>query len=390
MINRECKGFGCLHDFIRRGYYGGRVEVLTEKFDGPGQLSLGDFNSMYPAVMLEPMPMELKAIGPTFDFDRMAKHYLGFVECEVYIPKDTYLPPLPYRFENRLVFPVGCFSGVWSSVELQRIRKIGGGIRRVIDSAWFSSSSIFSDFIRHWYAFRDKTQKTWTESLDAVAKLMLNSLYGKFGMSEDRTKIWIGPGDEDFANHKLTPLGQLTNEVYTEKVRSSSSYVIPQISAWVTALARCKLWDAMLALKERGKRLWYCDTDSIVTDDTVSDSKKLGDLKLDSRINCAWFVAPKLYWIDVGGTDKIKAKGFGGGFDKKELTRDEFEKLVKYRSKVTLRKLIKARGMFRGKKLQMETMQKGLKGAVNNGVNVLDSKRIHLPNGETKPLVINE
>jgi hypothetical protein len=118
-----------------------------------------------------------------------------------------------------------------------------------------------------------------------VAKLMMNSLYGKFGMNEDRREIIVlGKGEKppEGATFPRFEDGQedlLSRVCYVEK-HVSPPYIIPQISAQITALARIRLWTFMADIVRRGGSLYYCDTDSIITDlCDIPTSSELGALK---------------------------------------------------------------------------------------------------------------
>lgn len=113
---RECEGecHGCLHDFVRLGYYGGRTEVF-ERRSLDKRLKYFDINSSYPASMMHPMPAG-KAVFPKSTslelFFEFRKSHIGFVECEVEIPKSCKIPPLPLRHGAKLIFPTGKIKGV--------------------------------------------------------------------------------------------------------------------------------------------------------------------------------------------------------------------------------------------------------------------------------------
>jgi hypothetical protein len=286
--NEACNA--CLHDWIRKAYYGGRTEVYRSFGRG---LSYYDINSSYPRAMLEDMPGGVvKQYGSKkgiADFDRIEKDAIGFVECEVFIPRSCYLPPLPYRDEQRgkLIFPTGTFRGIWPWDELKLLRDplVNGRITQITRSVWYGRKTLFFDFVKELYRYRDKNSPFYEEGLSEVAKRMLNSLYGKFGMNEDRKEILIlGPGEKppEGATFPRFEDGQedlLSKVCYIEK-HVSPPYVIPQISAQITALGRIRLWNGMADVLRRGGALYYCDTDSIITDlCSLPTSTELGALK---------------------------------------------------------------------------------------------------------------
>jgi len=300
----------CLHDWIRKAYYGGRTEVYRSSGRG---LSYYDINSSYPRAMLEDMPAGVcKQYGPkktVADFHRIERAAIGFVECEVYIPPTCYLPPLPYRDEQRgkLIFPTGTFRGVWPWDELKLLFDplVRGEIRTVVRSVWYQRKSLFFDFVKELYAYRDKKLDSYDEGMALIAKLMMNALYGKFGMNEDRREILVlGKGEQppEGATFPRFEDGQedlLSRVCYVEK-HVSPPYIIPQISAQITSLARIRLWGFMADILRRGGSLYYCDTDSIITDlSDIPISTELGALKneypgefLDVEIS-----GPKMYLL---------------------------------------------------------------------------------------------
>ena len=150
-------------------------------------------------------------------------------------------------------------------------------------------------------------------------------------------------------------------------------------------MARCRLWDSMQSCLKAGHKVYYCDTDSIVTDAEIQSSKAIGELKAVCKIKRARFVAPKLYFLDKeDGELEVKAKGFSGGFGSGKLTEREFRLLVDYRQKIKIKRIIKLKEGLRNieKFPSMQTEEKGLKH--------LDEKRIHLPDGNTIAKVIYE
>ena len=57
--------------------------------------------------------------------------------------------------------------------------------------------------------------------------------------------------------------------------------------------------------------LYYCDTDSIITDTVLPTSSRLGDIKLEDKISEFIALAPKLYsYKNTSGDILIKSKGF--------------------------------------------------------------------------------
>jgi hypothetical protein len=266
------------HSMARDAYFGGRTEVYRSHGE---RLYYYDRNSSYPAAMLEPMPVGRAVWHRGVPTDGMLKSRIGLVSCDVVVP-DTLDPPvLPVRHNGRLVFPVGRLSGTWDSSELLYAQSLGCEVVRWGRSCWFSAEPVLREFSLNLQKYRDRTLETWSEGLDFVCKILRNSLYGKFGQHPER---------EEIGRH-----GERRKSV------KDAEYIIPQIAAHVTALARVALHQQMMQAKLKGGQLYMCDTDSIITDVELNEGLGLGEWKAEypeyrGRL-FGRFLAPKMYYL---------------------------------------------------------------------------------------------
>lgn len=398
---------GCQHTWVRGAYYGGRTEVYRaepyevegRKVFGGQKLSYYDINSSYPRAMLESMPGGvMKEYGPKKtreDFERLEAAAVGFVECEVTIPASCYLPPLPYRHPKlgKLVFPTGTFSGTWAWSELKLLfhPMVRGVIRSVKKSVWYKRENLFFDFVKELYAFRDKSSDRYDEGMALIAKLMLNALYGKFGMNEERREIYVLGKDEKLPEGATLPSfedgseDRLSKVCYLDK-RVAPSYIIPQISAEITSLARVRLWHFMARVLTMGGRLYYCDTDSLVTDlATLPCSPELGELKNEypGETIDVELVGPKMYllrkgtpFISDGKLTKLAMKGLP-----KEKRTEETLRALQAGETITFKRLEKLGAMAEKGFLEPPTML-----TVKKRHMTCYDKREMLPDGDTAPL----
>lgn len=391
----NCKG--CLHDFVRGAYFGGRTEIY--RMAGTN-LRLYDVNSHYPHCMLSPMPVGAAIVTendtPDFIEAYIAGNHIGIVDCDVEIPVDCYLPPLPVRHGGKLIFPTGRLSGKWDTCELALLPLVGGRIVAVRKAVWFQAEPIFSGYVTRLYKYRDKTSPQWNKGLDFIAKILLNSLYGKFGMNEHRHVIRVRPDSPA----GMTAL-DLESDVWTQPVFVSPKYVIPQISCHVTALARSRLWRLMWDVVQAGGKIYYCDTDSIVTDSEMPTGGNLGQLKLEHNIRRAEFVLPKLYLVETDGQNKskvseqnlkIKSKGIspglriGLGADEHggQLSEQEFENLVRHGLTIPRERIAKFKESLREYAQNALTFPR----IIASGKHMASQydKRVVLPDLDTRPL----
>ncbi len=307
------------HEFIREGYVGGRVEVFRKEGHG---LRYYDINSSYPAAMLESMPVgiatKLEGEPPPW----IQKEQIGFIRAKVIVPDDIVIPPLPIKCNTnephachangKLIFPVGRLKGVWEWDELQNAVEHGAVIEEWEESVWFPKVKLFTDFVHDLYRYRDKNQPDYDPGLADVVKILLNATYGKFGMKTLRRQIhrWDDPDLPE--NAKPASHDAESPIWYSEKV-VDAAYIMPQISARVTALARLRLWRYMYSAIQAGGDLYYCDTDSVITNAFLESSTELGALKDELPEHSGKlhgrFVGPKVYMLQDGPFQKCKAKG---------------------------------------------------------------------------------
>lgn len=333
---------GCAHEFFRHAYHGGRTEIFTDRGEN---LTYYDINSSYPASMKERMPIgEMTELHENQDFTSYAAgvKYVGFVACTVWVPETEYFPPLPLEMGGKLKFPVGVFSGIWDYVELRALLEIGGRILHVDRSVWIEADHFMADFVDRLYAMRDKKLPDYDVGRAEVAKIMLNSTFGKFGMARQRQQVVVlKPGESEpycirrpkesrtaFEKRRkateLKPIDDITismdymtSRIRVRDVEIDYSYMIPQIAAHITALSRMRLWRFTRHVLEQtvnGKpaKIFYMDTDSLITDwDGYPDETHLGGIKKEFG---PWKIdyhayGPKMYLI---GMSDPKAPPFKG------------------------------------------------------------------------------
>lgn len=285
-------------DFIRRAYFGGRVEIF--KMHG-SNLNYYDFNSLYPSTMVDsPFPVGLPAWVDTF-----VENLPGFYLASVDMPPEIYIPPLPIVKDGKLIFPCGTFTGYFASCELECAQALGAKIKVKKGIVFHQSKHIFKKYVADLYEMKSKADPEGADYL--TAKLYLNGLYGKFGQRREQSAILRCSSDIALEKN-LTPYMPEFG-LWIEKSQSRGSYIMPNIAAWVTAKARLKLYSVL------NKNSYYCDTDSVFTPDVMPcDPHRLGALKLEKTVREAYFLLPKLYHLETTTGTITKAKGYGRDF----------------------------------------------------------------------------
>lgn len=265
-INSYCKAF------FRRGYYGGRVEIYKTGLI-EGNIQHYDVNSLFPSVMKKFSYPELSSLEiknePNLDKE-------GMLEGWIYVSPCQY-PCLPMRDEE-IIFPIGPLYGTWPYPEIRQLLKDGGSINRVRECIEFEETeNPFERYVNFCYQQRLKAKNQIEREF---WKLMLNSLYGKFG------------------SH-----GEIETIYDNESVRVGGEAIYSNViwSSYVTSYARLHL----LRFLRSTSVCFYTDTDSLFTTDLLPTSTLLGELKKEGEYSQAYFKGNKLYTLD----GIAKAKG---------------------------------------------------------------------------------
>jgi hypothetical protein len=278
-------------------YFGGRTEAFKL---GKVDSVVYDINSMYPFAMNEcifPNPKYLKKakyINVKVFINHYLKKYEGCAHVEIH-HNDTYFGCLPYRFNNKLLFPVGNFMGWYNFNELRWPLEMGFiTIKSVIEIIY--SPPMISPFTKYVQDIFLKRQETSSDFMKYLYKLFMNSLYGKFAQRITSEFIYLNSMEKEYetiehykALKQLIRI-QLFNEnrddCFLEICTGSAKYLyntIPLFSSYITSFSRILLLQKLI--KYQKFKPTYCDTDSIFfdVDPKIKNSIKLGDFKKEEK-----------------------------------------------------------------------------------------------------------
>ena len=315
----------------RDAFFGGRTNAVRLLYDAKDneKIKYVDVCSLYPWVNKYGRYPIGHPIIVTENFQPWHK-YEGFIKCKVLPPKDLLHPVLPYRSNKKLMFPLcatcadtrqtttcthtdeeRAIVGSWVSLEIQKAFEKGYKVQELYEVRHFEEHTQYNpqkkegglfaeyvnamlkmkqeasgfpvdcnsdedrllyikDYMRREGVKLEKIEKN--PGMRCLAKLMLNSFWGKFGqrnnlqnkviindlrmfweMVEDpTTEININRIDEDSME-----LSVLLKDEFVESTGNKNIY----IAAYTTAQARLKLYSYLELL---GDRVLYFDTDSII------------------------------------------------------------------------------------------------------------------------------
>lgn len=284
---------------IRKSYYGGRTEVFKLFVD---KANYYDINSLYPFVMHEyKFPISNPVFSTNFDIYTDE----GIVFAEVETPENINIPVLPYRLYDKnknykLIFPKGKFKG-WFCLPEIRLAKEEGYKINIIKGYKFECEYLFKEYVDLIYKEKQNSKKDSVNYI--VSKLLLNSLYGKFGQKRETENIIFFPSCE-IGLKPLDFFGEIP--FFSEKKISKSKHILPAIASYVTSYARIELYKLL-----KNNDPIYCDTDSIITENVLHTSLDLGGLKKEDDVNKGYFLAPKMYaYLNNFDEEIVKCKGF--------------------------------------------------------------------------------
>ena len=293
-------------DLARRAYHGGRTECWQiGRVEGP--LTLLDVTSMYPFVMAEKcFPTILRGRWKRVDIEEIqAKIVDHSLLCDVTI--ETESPAYAVVHDNRLVFPTGRFRTVLSTPEIRRALT-HGEIVECHEMAFYEQAPIFEGYVDYFYGRRLEAQQDGDTFQSTLFKLLLNSLYGKFGQSG---MVWetLGTASSqqascwevyDADSNERISYRKLGGKIQRKYKEGESRESHPAIAAHVTAEARMFLF--YLCEVAGFENVFYMDTDSLLVNEEGRrrlephiHPDRLGALKVEKELPWAELYGPKDY-----------------------------------------------------------------------------------------------
>jgi hypothetical protein len=305
--------------FFNEGYYyGGHTEKFFEgtyHFKNHG-LNYYDVNSLYPFIMrdIEINTTKFKMIKPTLKniFKLLYNNEIFFVDCKIEIKHDNYRV-IPVQFEKSNYYPKGVFDCKISNHTIKFLLKYKHfylkEIYGLVKHEKNIKEKVFNNYVNDFYKLRKEDKKN-----DLIYKLLLNSLYGKFGQNEEQTKTILNPESVD----GFTSISQFNNNLICskdEKTNFRIDYLRKDIAGMITEKSRLYMAENRINCFKRGIKTYYQDTDSLIingnfeNDYVLKDmqcNKELGKFKRENEKICndCYIIGLKVYRLD----EKLSAR----------------------------------------------------------------------------------
>jgi hypothetical protein len=303
-------------------YYGGRVSTFKTGAFYKGPFKYYDINSAYPYIMSNlNHPIGTKYFTTSSPKDSEIDRAFIEVNC-------TSDGALPKRHKNGIEFPFGHTGKFFITGHEFKTGLITKTIKnpRIIKAYVFEDTVNFKDYVQYFYDAKSAAKRREDKAGYLLAKLHLNSLYGKFATDARKWKRFkLGPYNTS------PPKGWESHaaiwrryEVFRRDIEEHEKFFYSiSVSASITGAVRAFLWDSILKCRE----VFYCDTDSIICKDgsALPLSEKLGDWDLEATGEKLFIAGKKIYAMKEDGKKdkwKIASKGV-------RLSPEEIERVAK-------------------------------------------------------------
>ena len=306
----------------RDAFFGGRTNACKLFFEGKAMYV--DFTSLYPdRNKNEQYPLGHPIII-TQNFSDISS-YNGLIKLKILPPRELYHPVLPMKCNGKLMFSLcrtcmqtlqqeqcnhseeeRALTGTWVSLEIAKAIEKGYRVLEIYEVWHFAafSHNLFKDYINTFLKIKqeasgwpahcttEKAKRQYIQDyyinegilLDydliefnpgrrSLAKLMLNSFWGKFGEKTNKPQTVCTQSPEEYFSYLTSDSKEVThvqiiNEEaielhykYNDNFVEAGHRTNVIIAAYTTTSARLKLYDV---LDKLGTRVLYYDTDSII------------------------------------------------------------------------------------------------------------------------------
>lgn len=297
---------------IRKAYKGGFTylnDCYKEKESTKGFVL--DVNSLYPSVMVNeelPYGTPLYFTGQ-YQEDKFYPLYIQCLTC-CFELKENKIPTI--QVKNNLSFMPNEYlksskgdlvTMTLTNVDLKLFFEHYNVTEITYNSGWKfkKSKGLFTQYIEKWTKEKIKAKKENNGAMYRIAKLMLNSLYGKFGLNPETRSKYPFLDENGIVRYRYSDI-EIRDSIY-----------IP-VAAFITSYARNKTIRTSQAIKDYslkhyGKDYYiYSDTDSIHLLDMDKeilasivdiDEYRLGAWKVESEFVRGKYIRQKCY-IELG------------------------------------------------------------------------------------------
>ena len=309
--------------FQYNSYFGGRTEVfkrgifhntyyLDINSSYPYQMKINDFPDLgRPGNICYP-PTEKSLI-------KYLNKYEGCAEVYIKTPDNLNIPLLPKKAcDGKIMFMSGYIQGIYTFPEIRKALSLGYKIEKIGKVLYYPKLkvSLFGAYVDELYKLKgDPVYKQ-------IAKLLLNSLYGKFAQRANLDHGWILVDE----NEEINIPDILENEQYWKyhtstdswyhyvpdepiEVKGFAKHSLPLISSYITSYARIYIYEMYELVGF--ENVLYSDTDSVIITQEGYEKIKNSELLDDIEIG-KWKIEHSNVDIEIRGLKYYRLREPGG------------------------------------------------------------------------------
>ena len=271
-----------IDEFIRKSYSGGRNEACyIGKYNK--KVYYYDFTSLYPDVgrLLIPYGKPKHLIGDSLKAltENIKAIPFGFYKVLVKTRKENETP-LHCEKDGKLVFPI---YEDWTELTIFS-EEIKYGFKKklyhykFIEGYEFKKRRFLKEFFQEGFEKKGKAKAEGKSGLAQVYKIIINSGYGFWGLNT-RGKQGKGRDGVSLYNAEALDFWEAYEKNDIVNVNKNGDYLMVRenkeleirdfnvsIASAITSYARLKLYTFVRAIKKKGGKVLYMDTDSCITD----------------------------------------------------------------------------------------------------------------------------
>ena len=357
--NFTCKKFNLtLNEFRKKVYnsdlkfdyyFGGRTEIFKFNIEKGyfENLYYNDINSSYPYVMCTSIfPLSDIRYYNVFGHESIENLPSNWIGIECIVKEEMIVPYFPVRVKGKVFFPAGTKKVFLFKEEYEYLKNNFSEdefkVLKICKVYYGQQLPIFKDYIEILYKLRLESQ---SESDKFFFKILMNSLYGKFAENPLKEGFRMFKTYNDFIEHVKEIYEECKKKPYFNKsfeeflstftdYEDYQNYLVYRfkrksfvnsnilIAAKITALARLSLYKYM---KQVNFDIVYCDTDSIISEKLIENSKDIGKMKCEMKLlKYSAFGLKEYAYINENKKFECKLKGV----NTKQLEINSFEKYV--------------------------------------------------------------
>lgn len=269
--------------FWEKWYRGGRCDCNREVWGkwiiAPKSIYVDDGTSFYPSQMIKRLPF-----GKPLDQPPEMGTYCTFYEIKIIHAKvkkkfkdfPMLYRPYVYQGEKRMATffsPSSIYQYLdevkdsiyyFIDIEWERILKTYNVKYEIVKRYYFQTDDYLSEITKKLFL---RKKNASNKILRTFAKVLINSTYGKLGQKPHQVSDYFGTLENLDSSYEVLSKKSSDQLYESYNVRKKLDPSCPSqpvfVAAYITAAARCDLFDRYWYIKKHGGTFLYCDSDSI-------------------------------------------------------------------------------------------------------------------------------